>query len=496
MRSFSLGLSVGLHVALVFLGLALLSRPVDVSRPVRLLEVRIVDLLPAPAPPEPPRTAALRPAPEQSPVRPVPPPVQARPRTPAPPPPARADSEPPAQAEPGPPPPAEPPAMPGTAEAALPAGIPSENATARPRNDNPEWEAFARAGGLVRPEAADGLKHGAEARMAAFLTYDRHTVENYVGQYSYGGRNSLSIIDARSTPLGRLLLYDARTGLLRDLKPFNHYIHTYGPALGQDEPVEGSVTFLSKDGDIHRFIWMHGNATAAEFPAKNRLDESTVPLPVHGQTLVGTLVRPLEGGPFPAVALLGDPAGMSRTLLESCARQLALAGLAVLALAGGEEDGWSGENVAVLAQAAVQALDHLRGQAWAVPGRVGLAGVNGGAAVLARAAALAQGKGPDFTAVFLEAGEAGPVRTGLTDALVRGIAAPSLWILAGPQPRTTWRGELDRLGRCGRPLSTNVLTVPLEPEPGATGWAGQALLVDRAGSVFARLAGPWIQQGR
>ena len=82
MRSFSLGLSVGLHVALVLLGLALLSRPVDFSRPVRLLEVRIVDL-------EPPRAAALRPGPELPPVRPKSPPVQAQPRPPAPSPPAQ-----------------------------------------------------------------------------------------------------------------------------------------------------------------------------------------------------------------------------------------------------------------------------------------------------------------------------------------------------------------------------------------------------------------------
>lgn len=492
MRSFSLGLSVGFHVALALLGLTLLSRPVDFSRPVRLLEVRIVDLEPAPAaapapgpqarpqPPDDLKAAASRPDPGIRPAhtRPAQVPAQARPSPPAP----QANSEPPAPAE--------------QLQAAPLAESPPENATTRPRNDNPEWEAFARSGGLVRPEAADGLKHGAEARMAAFLTYDRHTVENYVGQYTYGGKNSVSIIDARSTPLGRLLLHDARTGLLRDLKPFNHYIHTYGPALGQDEPVEGSVTFLSRDGDIHRFIWMHGNRTAAEFPAKNRLDESAVPLQVQGQTLAGTLVRPLEGGPFPAVVLLGDPAGMPRTLLESCARQLALTGLAVLALAGGEDEGWAGENIAVLAQAAVQALEHLRGQAWAVPGRVGLAGVNGGAAILARAAALDTGKGPDFAAVFLESGEAGPVRTGLTDALVRGIAAPSLWVLAGPEPRATWRGELERLERCGRPLGANVLTVPLEAKAGATGWAGKALLVDRAGSVFARLAGPWIQQGR
>jgi dienelactone hydrolase len=332
--------------------------------------------------------------------------------------------------------------------------------------------------------------------MAAFLTYDRHTVENYVGQYTYGGKNSVSIIDARSTPLGRLLLHDSRTGLLRDLKPFNHYIHTYGPALGQDEPVEGSVTFLSKDGDIHRFIWMHGNSTPAEFPAKNRLDESTVPFPDNGRTLAGTLVRPLEGDPFPAVVLLGDPAGMPRSLLESCARQLALTGLAVLALAGGDADGWTGDSTASLARVAAEALAYLRRQAWAVPGRVGLAGINGGVAVLARTAALDTGKGPDFVAVFLESGEAGPVRTGLTDALVRGIAAPSLWVLAGPEPRATWRGEMERLERCGSPLGTNVLTVPLEAEAGATGWAGKALLVDRAGSVFARLAGPWIQQGR
>ena len=375
-----------------------------------------------------------------------------------------------------------------------------ENATARPRNDNPEWEAFARSGGLVRPEAADGLKHGAEARMAAFLTYDRHTVENYVGQYTYGGKNSVSIIDARSTPLGRLLLYDSRTGLLRDLTPFNHYIHTYGPALGQDEPVEGSVTFLSKDGDIHRFIWMHGNGTAAEFPAKNRLDESTVPLQVQGRTLSGTLVRPLEGGPFPAVVLLGDPAGMSRTLLESCARQLALAGPAVLALAGGEDEGWAGENIAVLAQAAVQALEYLRGQAWAVPGRVGLAGVNGGAAVLARAGGPGHGKyGCGVRTSWpcsWRPGRPGRCAPGSPTPLVRGIAAPSLWVLAGPEPRATWRGELERLDRCGRSPGANVLTVPLEAEAGATGWAGKALLVDRAGSVFARLAGPWIQQGR
>lgn len=503
MRSWSLGLSFGLHVLGTVLGLHLLSRPLDLSRPVRLLDIEIIAavLESVPATPDgdlaPQETPASRsPPPAQGTGKSTPPASSPRPTVAQDPPPpqggrliqsrpARRVPVPPARSAP------EPDTRPEEAPGERPLEQPSPDAP--PQNADPELEAFARSGGLVRPEAQDGLKHGAEARLAGLLTYEGHTVDTYVGQYAYGGRHTVSIIDARATPLGRLLLHDSRTGLLRDLKPFNHYIHTYGPALGQDQPVEGSVTFLSMGEDINRFIWMPGNGAPAQFPAKARLEESPVRFQGPGRTLSGTLFRPREGGPFSAVVLLGDPEDMARGFEESCARQLALTGIAVLAPDRDTQD--RPPDPADQARDALAAVAHLRGQPWVARGRVGLVGMNAGVQAMARAAALDRTTGPDFVAAILDADAPGPAPARLTDPLVSGLVQPSLWVFVALDPARAWREDLDRLERCGHPGRTGVLSVPLDPGEAAPGWAGQALRAERAGSVFARLAGPWILRG-
>ncbi len=416
------------------------------------------------------------------------------------------------QATPSPPPPprgakftARPPeaaSAPPQAQAAAPAGPPpkpiSEHKDEAWKNDDPELEAFAQSGGNVENEAPDYLKHGAESRFGHMLGYYTYTIEQYVGQYAYGDGDTVSIIDARDTPYGRLLFYDSRTGIFRDLKQFGRYIYSYGPAFGQDEPVVGSLVFLANGDDISRILWMHGGKEAAQFPNKIFFAEKSVTFSRGATDLAGTLILPPGEGPFPAVVWVAGGVCAPRKLAEGLARQLAGQNVAVLLFdprGCGQSEGEAGSDKD-LARDALAAVAFLRKQPRIDPGRVGLfardAGVN---AALEAAAETGRGA-PAFLVAAISSQDATPRPASLSAESLRSMAAPSLWLYAGPDPKRTWAEDLVLLEDAPRYGLARVLLLPEEDAPpaDAPAWARDAVRLDRMISGFSRFAGPWISE--
>ena len=397
--------------------------------------------------------------------------------------------------------PAEAPAPP-QAQAAAPAGPPpkpiSEHKDEAWKNDDPELEAFAQSGGYVDLEAPDYLKHGSESRFGHVLGYYTYTIEQYVGQYTYGDGDSVTIIDARDTPYKRLLFYDSRTGIFRDLKQFGRYIYSYGPAFGQDEPVIGSLVFLANGDDISRILWMHGGKEAAQFPNKIFFAEKEVTFSRGATDFQGSLIVPPGEGPFPAVVWVAGSACAPLKVSEGLARQLAGQNVAVLLFhprgCGGSE-GEAGSDKD-LARDALAAVNFLRKQPKIDPRRVGLFARDSGVDAALEAAAETGRDAPAFLVAAVSSQDATPRPVTLSDAALRRMAVPSLWLYAGPDPKHTWAEDLVLLEDAPRYGLARVLLLPEEDAPpaDAPGWARDAVRLDRMISGFSRFAGPWISE--
>lgn len=416
----------------------------------------------------------------------------ATPPPPPPPPGAKLSARPPAAASATPPP----------ARAAVPSGPPpkpiSEHKEEGPPLNTPDLEAFAQSGGHADLEAPDYLKHGSESRFGHVLGYYTYTIEQYVGQYTYEDGESVTIIDARDTPYGRLLFYDSRTGIFRDLKQFGRYIYSYGPAFGQDEPVVGSLVFLANGDDISRILWMHGGKEAARFPNKIFFAEKDVTFSRGATDLAGSLILPPGEGPFPAVVWLTGSTCGPRKVSEGLARQLAGQNVAVLLFdpcGCGKSEGEAGGD-RDLAKDAMAAVRFLRKQTKIDPRRVGLFARDNGVAAALEAAAVTGRDAPAFLVAAVSSQDATPRPATLSADALRRMAVPSLWLYAGPDPKRTWVEDLILLEEAPRYGLARVLLLPEEDAPpaDAPAWARDAVRLDRMISGFSRFAGLWISE--
>jgi dienelactone hydrolase len=395
------------------------------------------------------------------------------------------------------------PETPPPAQAAAPSGPPPKPISEHkeegpPLNDDPELEAFAKSGGYADLEAPDYLKHGSESRFGHVLGYYTYTIEQYVGQYTYEDGESVTIIDARDTPYGRLLFYDSRTGIFRDLKQFGRYIYSYGPAFGQDEPIVGSLVFLANGDDISRILWMHGGKEAARFPNKIFFAEKDVTFSRGATDLSGSLILPPGEGPFPAVVWLAGSTCGPRKLSEGLARQLAGQNVAVLLFdprGCGASEGSPGSDQD-LAKDALAAVHFLRKQPKIDPRRVGLFARDNGVAAALEAAGKTGGDAPAFLVAAISSQDATPRPATLSAEALRRMAVPSLWLYAGPDPKHTWVEDLVLLEDAPRYGLARVLLLPEEDAPPADAptWARDAVRLDRMTSGFSRFAGPWISE--
>ena len=314
----------------------------------------------------------------------------------------------------------------------------------------------------------DYMKHGAESRFSGVqkIFADKFGTGDFVGQYQTNGKRSVSIIDARDT-YGRLFLYDPRSGLLRALKEtdLNRFIYTYGPETFEDEPVQGSVTFLPGEDRINRFIWLPGNGTA-EFPNRIDFDEREVSFTSRGDTLRGTLIKPAGPGPHPAVVWLHDATCASRLSFHGFARMLALKGVAVLvydARGCGDSGGdYRTATVEAMAEDALAAVHLLQREKGIDPRRVGLWGREAGALAAVRAEALS--RDPGFVVAAFESAVRVPESRPPTPDEISKINADTLWVLSGPKPGTAWNDRaalLRDLREHGKPFT--IALVRLDP---------------------------------
>ncbi len=493
MQSVGLVLSVLLHVV-IFLGMVhFVDQPLDFGRKPLIT----LDLLPRTEPkPEQPAVAVPPPVQEKKPepakarlAKPVPAPL------PTPKPPAamaprlaaeggKTLAKPkPVAARPAAPPPPPPPGKPIS-------DVRSDDAP--PLNDDPELEAFAKSGGYVSQEAEDQLKHGAETRFGHVLGFYTYTTEQFVGQYNYGEGGSVMVIDARDTPAGRLLLYDSKSGLFRTLRQFGRYIYTYGPAFGQDEPVQGSVTFLADGTNISRLIWMDDSGKSAIFPNKKQFIESQGTFTSGGTTLAGTLIMPTGEGPYPAVVWVAGPDCQARQMLAAAARQLAVHNIAALVYdpRGCGRSGGKPADPAAQAADALAGLKFLRQQPKVDKNRVGFFGRDAGVTAAALASAGRGSGGPDFLVQAVEEGTS----IGLSLEELEKIKAPSLWIFSSHNPQADFSQDLAVLDRLA---VTQPLRTILAPETGPTA-LGQAdaefdaLRLEHMALGFTRHAAPFI----
>jgi hypothetical protein len=73
------------------------------------------------------------------------------------------------------------------------------------------------------------------------------TLDEFCGRYEVNGEPG-RFVDVTRHPgdAAALVLSDTATGTVRTLRRFSKFIFTYGPAFYENEPVEGSITFLAR----------------------------------------------------------------------------------------------------------------------------------------------------------------------------------------------------------------------------------------------------------
>ncbi|MDQ7832699.1 MAG: hypothetical protein RDU30_13270, partial [Desulfovibrionaceae bacterium] len=73
------------------------------------------------------------------------------------------------------------------------------------------------------------------------------SLDEFCGHYEVRGEPG-RFVDVTRHPAdpSALVLRDSNTGMVRTLRRFSTFIFTYGPGFYEDEPVEGSVTFLAR----------------------------------------------------------------------------------------------------------------------------------------------------------------------------------------------------------------------------------------------------------
>ncbi|NDY56597.1 hypothetical protein G3N56_07555 [Desulfovibrio sulfodismutans] len=117
------------------------------------------------------------------------------------------------------------------------------------------------------------------------------TLDEFCGHYEISNEPG-RFVDVTRHPgdPGALVLHDSATGMVRTLQRFSKFIFTYGPGFYENEPVEGSVTFLARKdferiADVDersRLLWQ---ADAPPARIAVRLDApagQAPPTPPHG----------------------------------------------------------------------------------------------------------------------------------------------------------------------------------------------------------------------
>jgi hypothetical protein len=289
------------------------------------------------------------------------------------------------------------------------------------------------------------VRVGAEGRFSAkSIAADAYTKEDMAGHYFATDGRELHVMRWERAP-GGLVLYDARSGLLRGLSHYGNMAYAYGPGLLDVEPVQGTLFFMPSHSHTKelnapsRVMWMPPGGSA-KFGNKFYMDRWEVSFPSDGAKLSGRLLAPERGGPFPVVLWLPSRGAVNWNRFERLAPLVGMAGYAVMAFDNRGYGGSTGNALSVtsstLAGDAAAALEYLRGLpniagagVWAESGMVGpaLLGVAGEA---------------DFFLARFHADSATGLRAPPRADALRRARPPALWLFSGPDAAGLWSDHL------------------------------------------------------
>ncbi|WP_147819602.1 hypothetical protein [Salidesulfovibrio onnuriiensis] len=367
--------------------------------------------------------------------------------------------------------------VPGPAAAqtrAVPAGKPISSSVSEFAPELKEYEGAMAVGTSER--------RGAEAQlgMELYSAFYSYSPEEFAGQFLVEGDRVVTIIDARNSSYGRLLIYDSVRGELRRLRKFSKYIYTIGPSLYEDEPVTGSVTFLAKDDRIERFIYMPEGEKAL-FPKKLHFREEKMRLDLPDGPVDAILTLPPQKGTYAGAVLLHGTECLDPSLVQGAVRAFGMRDTAVLAFSppscGGKKD-----RGALIRQAA-QVLQEMRGHEEVRAARVGLLGVGPGVAAAVETAGVPGAKSAFLMAVL---GGSGPPAL----KAVARLRCPSLWILPDDKRLSRFAQGLEQLrdGQ-GRPI-----TLVIDREYTAVSGDTAKQLAGTVTSGHAAIASTWLSR--
>lgn len=416
-------------------------------------------VLPEPAQPEPAQQEEPTPAPEElreSPPAPTPPPPDApQPETPQ------------TDAAPQEPLPATP-SLPAGTETVAPGetaiSTRAEAGATRPviRRDTEDVTAFAgkplvlRQGYRLQLDNGDEvtLKRGAEFRSLRMLAVREYTIDEYVGHYQIDDHRFVSIVDARGSH-GTMLFMDPATHMVRKLKKFGNMIYTYGPSFDEDQPVKGTITFLTSKEHTEavkapsRILW-DPEKPPALLGTKIYFREKRMELDTTDGPVAAELVAPEGDGPYPGLVLVNGDSCAPPRVFRGLARQLAVRGMAVLVPEVRGCGGTATEGASITAQTLVSDARLWFSVFSKLPfvndTRTGYWGRENGLGIVLRAAVLTAEQ-PSF--LFCSSTQRADVRqvAPLPEQALLSYEGKISWLFSGVSPKSYWKAFADALGK-------------------------------------------------
>jgi len=322
---------------------------------------------------------------------------------------------------------------------------------------------------------------GAQLGVELYSAFYSYSPEEFAGQFKAGADRVVTIIDARKTRYGRLLIYDSKRGELRRLRQFNKYIYTIGPSLYEDKPVTGSVTFLAKDDRIERFIYLP-EGEKAFFPKKVHFREKKIRIPLPDGPLDAILTLPPRKGSYPGAVLLHGTTCLDPSMVQGAVRAFGMRGTALLAFSPAS-CAKSTMGGGPLAREAVSVLQRMREHPEVRAEKTGFLGVGAGVPEAVRAAQELGAK-PAFLISVLCNGVPPDIRD------VARMNIPSLWIIPDDKRLNAFAQGLEALrDKRHRPVT---LIIDRESKTAARDEAEQLAEVITDG--HAALAASWLEQ--
>lgn len=314
---------------------------------------------------------------------------------------------------------------------------------------------------------------------SAFYSY---SPSEFAGHFQVEGGRVLTIIDARKTSYGRLLLYDSKRRELRRLKRFGKYIYTIGPSLYEDEPVTGSVTFLAGDDRINRFIYMP-EGEKAFYPGKTHFREKRGhPELSGGAPAENILTLPPEEGKYPGMVLLHGTECVAANMVQGTTRAFSNEGIALTAFSA--QKCFDGKkNAEALSRQITACVKLFRENPEVDDTRVGLLGIGDGVSLALKATSF-----PKIDVSFL---------VGLIDwssipkiERIARLQVPSLWVVTEDRRTRRFLRELRTL----RDAKKRPVTIMLVK--GREGHTGNSIEEKLAETAITNQApvGRWIAQ--